>query len=259
MSVQKQTWTLIVPQVELHEGASLTLEENEFHYAAHVLRLKVGDAVCVVNGCGAKAHGSIASISKKNMMVALNQVTHTSVFKPHINVCLALPKPSTLEEVVFQCSELGVHAVHIFPGEKSAFKSALKLDKLERASHEAMRISQSAFCSRILSYENLEHFYEHHMRDTKTPKINFFCDESHIYAGQPGVSLVQHLAQHLSLLPNCAEINLLLGPEASFSERERKFILAQKNCAVVSLGRNILRVPTAVCVAVGAILASRSD
>lgn len=254
MSVQKQTWTLITREQDLQIGAPLLFEGDEFHYAAHVLRLQVGHAVCVVNGLGTKAHGEVTHISKKNVTVTLNHVTHATFPAPHIHVCLALPKPSVLEDVVFQCSEMGVFAVHLFPGDKSAFKGAPKQEKLERASCEALRVSQSAFCTRIFTYESLEHFYELHLSDNKTQSMTFFCDESHVYANTAGVSLVQHITQHVSHPPR--EINLLLGPEASFSERERAFILAQTNCTAVSLGKNILRVPTAVCVAVGAVLCS---
>ena len=80
-------------------------------------------------------------------------------------------------------------------------------------------------------------------------KIIIFCDESHIYEGKIKNSIYKEI--QLNYKPEFDEICILIGPEASFSENERKFIQKNINCISVSLGNNILRVPNATCSALG--------
>ncbi len=83
----------------------------------------------------------------------------------------------------------------------------------------------------------------------------YFCDESPIYEGQSIHTLLNALwSQRESL----SQVHLMIGPEASFSDCEREFIYQNIPCTAVSLGKNILQVPYAVCAAVGVATQLRS-
>lgn len=247
MSTQKQIWTLITPQQAFEECGEVWISGDEHHYAAHVLRLSVGDVVELTNCKGGKATGIIQKISKKDLLISIEKVEHGHERQPRIKLWLAMPKPSTLEEVVATASELGVSEIHVFKSDKCAVKSELKKEKLQRISDEAVRISKSAFSAKIFEQPGLNSLSAFSVDSA----VTLFCDESHVYENKITNSLFQVLQEKAHL--NIQNIHILVGPEASFSDQERQFILETLHATPVSLGWNILRVPTAVTVAVGVV------
>lgn len=174
-------------------------------------------------------------------------MAHCQEHWPCIKLWLAMPKPSTLEEVVATASELGVSEIHIFKSDKCAVKSELKKEKLQRISDEAVRISKSTFSAKIFEQPGLNSLVDF----SADSAVTLFCDESHVYENKITNSLFQVLQEKFHL--NIQDIHILVGPEASFSDQERQFILETLHAIPVSLGWNILRVPTAVTVVVGVV------
>jgi 16S rRNA (uracil1498-N3)-methyltransferase len=262
MSLQKQAWTLIVPNHSLEEQGIIILSGDEHHYVANVLRLQNASVVHLTNCNGIKAVGKIQEINKKSTEIQIEQIEKFEIQTPKINLWLAMPKPSTLEEVVATASELGVNEIHIFKSEKCAFKSELKKDKLQRISDEAVRISKSAFSAKIFEHKDLKSLMSSssEVLSSSSEVLSsrgltagsipiFFCDEAHIYENKITNSIFDMTKEKMN--SHVKIMNILVGPEASFSDQERVFILEQDNVIPVSLGKNILRVPTAVTVAVG--------
>ncbi|BBH54186.1 RsmE family RNA methyltransferase [Fluviispira sanaruensis] len=256
MSIQKQSWTLI--QADLSKAQSeVILKDDEHHYAFHVLRLSSGDEVEITNCKGLKAIGCIESANKKSISIKINKVTEVKKSAPEIHLWLAYPKPATLEEVVSSASELGVDHIHIFKADKSAVKSPIKIEKMERISQEAVRISKSAFAAKISCYNNLIELFQKNVNINNKNRLILFCDESHIYEGKIQNSIYTVLREHFK--KDLEEICLLIGPEASFSDKERLFIHETLTKHSVSLGNNILRVPSAVLSALGSIINFKND
>ncbi|APJ04747.1 RsmE family RNA methyltransferase [Silvanigrella aquatica] len=256
MSIQKQQWTLI--SYDLNENnSSLTLKGDEHHYAYHVLRLKEEDKVEITNCHGLKAEGIVTLANKKELNLNINKATHFKKITPEISLWLAMPKPTTLDEVISNASEMGADNIHIFKSDKAASKAPLKLEKAKQLSFEATRISKSAYASEIFYYEGLDLFFNQHVKNSKTNKLVLFCDESHVYEGKIKNSIFKEIQKNFKNEND--EICVLIGPEASFSEREREFIKNNLNCISVSLGNNILRVPNATASALGIVVNFRND
>lgn len=168
-----------------------------------------------------------------------------------------MPKPATLEEVVTSASELGADNIFIFRSEKTPTKSPIKLEKLQRLSEEATRISKSAFASQIVFNESLYKLYEQYIYPSISKKIVLFCDESHVYEGKIKNSILTYLKKEFT--NEIEKICILIGPEASFSNSERNFINEKISCYNVSLGSNILRVPNAATSALAIALSFKND
>ena len=242
MTIQKQLWTILVEQDEFISNTAVTLKEDELHYIANVLRLKVGDDVEITNCRGLKCLAKIEVFTKKEAKLVILNVLTQKKTSPEIHLYLALPKPSTLEEVIASVSEMGLDEIHIFRSEKCASKAPVKLEKLERISNEAVRISKSAFSTKVFSYETMQDVFLKRKLQLENG-LNLFCDESHVYENKVTNSLLKILQEKFNPQQN---INIFIGPEASFSSIERDFIFNHLNCCAVSLGDNILRVPNAV-------------
>ncbi|KAB8028131.1 RsmE family RNA methyltransferase [Fluviispira multicolorata] len=256
MSIQKQTWTLI--QVDLCKNQTeIILKDEEHHYVFHVLRLKEGDSVELTNCNGLTAIGNIISINKKSITIEIKNYSEHKKNSPIIHLWLAYPKPATLEEVVASASELGADHIHIFKADKSAVKSAIKIEKITKISQEAVRISKSAYAANISCYNNLNEFYQKNIEQNERKRLILFCDESHVYEGKIKNSIYTIIREQYK--NSTEEICILIGPEASFSDMERSFIYEKITTHAVSLGNNILRVPNAVISALGTVINFRND
>jgi 16S rRNA (uracil1498-N3)-methyltransferase len=256
MNIQKQTWTIISNDLESNSNL-LTIKNDEHHYAFHVLRIKEGDKIEITNCQGLKAEGMVTFANKKELSIEIQKVHSYQKSKPEINLWLAMPKPTTLDEVIANSSEMGASHIHIFKSEKAASKAPLKIEKAKHLSDEATRISKSPFASRISYYDSLETFYNQHILASTSKKLVLFCDECHVYEGKIKNSIFKEIQSHFK--KEMDEICILIGPEASFSNQEREFIQKNLNCIPVSLGSNILRVPNATASALGVAINFRND
>ncbi len=256
MSIQKQSWTIISNNLEKNSDF-VSIKDDEYHYAFHVLRIKEGDKVEITNCQGLKAEGVVVSANKKDLSIHIQKVYSYQLPRPEINLWLAIPKPTTLDEVIANSSEMGASHIHIFKSDKAASKAPLKIEKARQLSNEATRISKSSYASKIFYYESLKNFYDQHILTSKSKKLVLFCDECHVYEGKIKNSIFTEIQSHFK--KDIDEICILIGPEASFSEKEREFIQKNLNCVPVSLGNNILRVPNASASALGVAINFRND
>jgi 16S rRNA (uracil1498-N3)-methyltransferase len=201
----------------------------------------------LANGNGDVAWGTILTASKKEMRVRVDRVLPQLILKNPLHLALALPKPSTLEEVVLLASELGVHTLSLFRSAKCQSKAPVKLEKCEKIAREALRINKASFATRIRLCEKAE--------EVEIMGQGFLCDESPLrgafsHAPIDGGSLV--LNSHpslLSALPSQGPVTIVIGPEASFNDDERIY-WRERGFKPVGLGPLVLRVPTAVSMAV---------
>lgn len=239
MSILKQTWTIVLYERPLHLHDTVLISGDEFHYLINVLRFKTNDTVAVSNGAGIKATGMITTLRKKECEVHITQLSYIPPAKPHRHLILAQLKQSALEEAVCAASEIGIHAIHIFPSERTFSKQPVKLEKLQRISNEAIRISKSAYGASIHVYNSLDECV--HTLQKEWDKICFlFCDED---SQTPILEFTSKKYEHMTAI--CP----IVGPEASFSLQERQKILNLPGCFSVSLGQNILKAQTAVACA----------
>jgi RsmE family RNA methyltransferase len=249
MSIDKQLWSIILPDTKFYPQSEILLKDDEFHYLSKVLRLNVNEEIEINNCSGFKAKAIIQSISKKEATIFISEVNEEKKQEPTIKLYLAMTKPSTLEEIVLSASEMGLAEMHIFRSDKCASKAPLKTDKLQKISHEATRISKSAYSTQLYFYDSLKELFEKEKNNIENG-FNLFCDENHVYEKTVSHGLLKTLQDKYFQSKN---IQYLVGPEASFSAQEREFILKYFNAHSVSLGPNILRVPTAVCSSLGVI------
>lgn len=256
MSIQKQSWTIISKDLKITDSV-LNIKNDEHHYAYHVLRIKEGDIIEVTNCQGLKAEGLVTFANKKALSIHIQKVYSYQKTKPEINLWLAMPKPATLDEVISNSSEMGASHIHIFKSEKAASKAILKIEKIRHLSDEATRISKSPYSSEISYYESLENFYTQYFLVSKSKKLVLFCDECHVYEGKIKNSIFKEIQSHYK--KEMDEICILIGPEASFSDKEREFIQKNLNCVPVSLGSNILRVLNATASALGVAINFKND
>lgn len=200
----------------------VALTGPELHHLSHVMRLKTGDTIELVNGKGSLATAEILSISKQRAELEILSSSDTLIPPPRLILAIPLLRPSKLELILEKCTELGADAFWIYPAAHSD-KDTLSEHQLERLQY--VTISAMKQCGRL----DLPPI-------TLLPKFEaIFQHKATFLYGDPRASL--------GAIPSFEQAIFITGPESGFSEKEMK-VLKEKGVAV-RLNRHILRAETA--------------
>lgn len=91
-------------------GERVTLEGDEAHHLARVMRAQRGEEVVLFDGTGVEAHARVADISRR--VVTLEVIARSQPRRELpgcLTVAVALPKGERQRFLVEKCVELGVH------------------------------------------------------------------------------------------------------------------------------------------------------
>ncbi len=205
------------------DNESVSIEGAELHHLAHVMRVKVGEEVELINGKGTLAKAKLISLEKKRALLSLENVTKTKASPPQILLGIPLLRPSKLEWIVEKGTELGVDSFLFYPSELGEKKglTAHQLERLESLAISAMKQSGRLFLPHV---EILAHFQD------------LFKKECSFLYGDTRPSAVPF--EHISF-----PALFISGPESGFSKKE--YILLEQHGQGVQLNPSILRAETA--------------
>lgn len=102
------TTRLFVAPGSLVLGATLRLEDEERHYVSRVRRRRVGDAVELLDGRGARARGVLAHVDDRVAEVTVHELSAAEPEVPRVEVGLGVLDSGVVPSVVAALSELGV-------------------------------------------------------------------------------------------------------------------------------------------------------
>ena len=92
-------------------AGKVVLDGPEGHHAATVSRLRVGESVVLTDGAGRHAAGTVSSVARERVEVAVGAVVGDPPPSPRFVVVQALPKGDRGELAVEAMTELGVDVV----------------------------------------------------------------------------------------------------------------------------------------------------
>ncbi len=229
---------LYIPLV-MAVGKTVELDEDSAHYVRTVLRLKKTDAIILFNGDGGEYHGSVSEVSRKAVLITLEQRQDRNVESPLlIRLGLSIARGDRMDWSVQKAVELGV--THITPllTERCVvqFKGDKKPQRLlhwQKIVQHAAEQSGRTVLPALTEIEQLQPWVSHQHG------LKVFLDP---YAP---TSLAQ-------LQPIDKQVTLLTGPEGGFAEHERDIAKAA-GFIPVRLGQRILRTETASITALAAV------
>lgn len=193
----------------LTPGTEITLEGDEAHHALHVVRVRPGQTLALINGRGDEAHAQVLDTTRHAVRIACDSVDHTPAPACRLTlVQAALHNPKALEFVVKHGTELGVGRFVFFRAQHSE-RLPNALDKLERAAVEAMKQSGRRWLP-SLSLES----------DLSTA-LELVAGDTLLVAAMdtPPVPLAR-------VLHDRGGVSLFIGPEGDFAEEETAQLLA---------------------------------
>lgn len=214
----------------LHDVVELS--EEEAHHAAHVLRLKAGDRVGLLDGEGTRALAELSLVSKRQVLAQVLEYTRTGPERiARIHIAVAPTKQmDRLEWFVEKAVEVGVDRITPLLTERSE-RSRLRIDRLHRVAVSAMKQSQRTWLPRIDEATPLSALL---LQDIPAQRYFGWCEGEH-------ASLMQAYTPTEDAL-------VLIGPEGDFSTSEAED-LGVAGFRSISIGTARLRTETAALAA----------
>jgi 16S rRNA (uracil1498-N3)-methyltransferase len=237
--------TRIYTTQPLRSNAHVELEPEASRHVARVLRLGVGDTLCLFDGRGGEYPGEITAVGKRHVQVttgALLQRECESALYIHLGI--ALSRGERMDWIVQKSTELGVTEITPLSTEYTGVK--LASDRAEKKVHHWQQVAISACeqCGRnrppvIYSPQTLEHWL------TSTDAERKF--------------VLHHRAVAVDATgATPKDIALLVGPEGGLSDGEIQ-AAEQTGFTALRLGPRVLRTETAPLAAIAILQARWGD
>lgn len=215
----------------LATGQIVTLSSTEGHHLAQVMRARVGSEVDLINGRNSLATARIESLGRRgecDLLILAVNTQPTNAFP--LIIAQAIPRINRLDTILEKGTELGMHALWLFPGERS---ERTELSEQQKLRTQTVTIAAMKQCGRL---DLPEIQWKDPLKDWSALRLPAFFGSLHNAAAPFGVAWAN--AQ-----PKSGAI-FFVGPEAGFSPAEEAK-LTQLGAIGVNLHSNILRTDTA--------------
>lgn len=226
------------------------LEDGILAQLSKVLRVKAGDEVVLIpptanagplagrnlgGGPFFEFHYEVVSTHKKEAVLKLiEKVENSNELGFGLELVLCLPnKPDKLSFILQKAVELGVSRVILVKGDFSQMKHELRMDRLEKIMKEAAEQSERAYVPELVIEGNLKDYLK-----------GDFGDLLVAMEREDSVGL-KDVLEDVS-----GDVSVLVGPEGGFSDEEKVSVRTHR-LKTFTLGKRILRMETAVVVALG--------
>ncbi|MBY0371901.1 16S rRNA (uracil(1498)-N(3))-methyltransferase [bacterium] len=212
-----------------HTGTELSLDPEQSHHAAKVLRLEGGERIGLLDGRGTLAFAVVTEVHAKHTRVHVEE-TKQGTGPSRLNLVFGVPKGQALDFLIRRTTELGVAAFQPLQTQHSAPIKGWNAERWDGVVAEVCKQCQELYFPKVLPPQNLRDWLKQRSAD----RLLLVCDE----ADREGRSAIS--AQ--------SEVDLLVGAEGGFSDEER-VLLRSAGAQFLGLGRNRLRAETAAIVA----------
>lgn len=194
-----------------------------------VLRAKVGELFTGLDGKGNIYRFQLENIGKSETTGKLLSVEHVNRNEQKLIVLVATTKWPRLRLIMEKAVELGIDRIELFNSKHSVARASKdKLDKFISVMREAAKQCLNPYLPEFQVIDSVD-------KIALNNSTNFLLD----FYGKPFQSFSNKIATSRS-------VRILIGPEGGFSKNELESF--QRFSSVVSLGKRILRVETAVIV-----------
>ena len=222
-------------------GEALRLDGREAHHALHVLRLKRGDPVTVLDGAGQELHCAVENAAKDSLTLAVKEKKFSPAPPRPVSLFIAIPKGKIIEDIIEKAVELGAQRIVPLLTERvithlGQDDAEAKREKWQQAAIEAIKQCGVAWLPRVETPVKLAEF----LARGEKPELAF-VGSLQTERRHPRAVFDEFRSQH-GRAPHSAGV--WIGPEGDFTLPELRAIEAA-GAQPVTLGPLTLRVETA--------------
>ena len=207
-------------------GDEVFLSHAELKHLFKTLRAGKGDLIGLLDGKGNFAAAEIHEGKK----LFIKSVTSHKTPEVKIHLYIAIPKRNKMDQLLRQCTEAGVWAIHPMICDYSVSVPDKVSSRWQIILQEACKQSENYFLPEITA----PHSFTACLDEIEQKQMPAY------YGAVTPESMLNNA-------PSGSSIAWLVGPEGGFSEKEIEMI-SEANINPINLGPNIMRVETAaVC------------
>jgi len=226
----------------LAKGAAVSIEGNQAHYLAKVMRVGEGDAVILCDDVTGEWAARVVSAGKREVVLEPAEKLRPREGVPDFWLCAALLKKDRFDLVLEKASELGVRRI------QPVLMRRCVADKLNLDRAKTIVTEAAEQCARTALPELAEPVrLDALLRDWPADRALFFADE---LGGEPATA---------AFTAHPGPAALLIGPEGGFEDAERDAVRALPQARPITLGPRILRGETAAIAACALWMATQGD
>ena len=216
---------------------------SDYTHITKVLRLGAGDRITVFDTESLEYEGVIMDISSAAIAVQVDNTRRLQTeSRLELNLFQAILKGSRMDMVISQATQLGVSGIFPVISERTQVRSTAKVGRWNKIARESTKQCGRTAPPAVPEPLDLQSSLE--IRNESEMKIILYENQSEL------------LGDYMSSRHKSARtINIFIGPEGGFSEREIT-LAEEKGYTALGLGERILRAETASVVSL-ALLQSR--
>ena len=229
-----------LPPVSCRENI-LRLDGREAHHALHVLRLRNGERVTVLDGAGNEFLCDVESATKNLLTLAVKEKKFTPAPPCPITLLVAIPKGKLIESIIQKAVELGAHRIVSLRTERVVTQldddgAEAKREKWQQVAIEAIKQCGAPWLPKIETPQTIAEFL------ARGEKIELSLVGSlQTERRRPREWILDFQKQH-GRLPR--SVSAWIGPEGDFTLAELQAI-ETAGVKPITLGKLTLRVETA--------------
>jgi len=217
------------------------LDGREAHHALHVLRLKRGDELTLLDGEGTTRLCIVENTTKDSLSLAVKEMTTSPALPCPITLLVAIPKGKIIEDIIQKSVELGVQRIVPLLTERVVTQldsdgANAKQEKWQQVAVEAIKQCGAAWLPAVERPQTIQDFLARNQKPELMLVGSLQTERRH-----PADWLGEFQRQH-KRIPLTAGI--WIGPEGDFTLSELQSIEAA-GALPITLGSLTLRVETA--------------
>jgi 16S rRNA (uracil1498-N3)-methyltransferase len=222
-------------------GELLRLDGREAHHALHVLRLKRGELVTVLDGIGNEFMCAVQDCGRNAATLAISLKNFLPAPPCSITLLQAVPKGKIIEGIIQKSVELGVRRIVPLLTERvlthlDAGDAETRRDKWQGVAIEAIKQCGTAWLPTVEAPVTIEKFL------ARREVFDLSLVGSLQKERRNPREVLREFAPRQGRSPQ--SIGVWIGPEGDFTPEELKAV-QDSGAAPISLGRLVLRVETA--------------
>lgn len=226
---------------EACQGPTLTLADREAHHALHVVRLRRGERVSVLDGTGYEYLCDVREATRESVTLAVLHKNHIAPLPYHLTLLQAMTKGKAFEIIIQKATELGAFRVVPLISERVVSQpddeaAASKVEKWRWIAIDSIKQCGSAWLPQIEAPLPLKTFLAHHERFELPLVASLQSDRRHLR------EVLDDFRIEHGRLPK--SVGVFVGPEGDFTSVEMDAI-KESGALPVTLGPLVLRSDTA--------------
>jgi 16S rRNA (uracil1498-N3)-methyltransferase len=213
------------------------LPDEEAQHAIRVLRLKEGDEMVLMDGCGAFHEALVTFADKHHCLYEIRRsLPQQPAWRGHLHLAVAPTKMmERIEWLAEKATEVGFDELSFLDCQFSE-RRTIKTARIEKIVVAAMKQSRKAWLPQVNEMESFRSFIQKHTQGRRYI--------AHCYEEVPRENLYSELLQ-----PSDDDVLVMIGPEGDFSIEEVRMAV-DAGFVSVDLGKSRLRTETAALAAV---------